>query len=178
MLALKIKWSSKLKIAGNIMLLLLVCFSVVSCSSNQELDYSEDRGVDVDERSYQIGMLSGFAELVKLGLKPMAVSGSFITSDMDILFPDLEAIAKLRGINVYRETDPLQTDLESFDRAEIVIFYTGDTLNQYLALKNEKRNLEQTNQYQGNPRLQISVKLGKLMGYSDEAIEIWLNSQH
>lgn len=39
-----------MKKCKNIILLLTICFSVISCSNNQELDYSEDRGIDVDER--------------------------------------------------------------------------------------------------------------------------------
>lgn len=159
-----------------ISLILATSLLLISCAENDDLSYSEDRGFDVNERSYQLGMLGGFAELVKLGLKPMAVSSSFITPDMDILFPDLEKIAQLRGIKVYRENSPLQTDLESFDRAEIAIFYTGDVLNQYLALKDEKQNLINANQYEGDARLQVSVKMGKLLGYSDDAIEVWLKS--
>ncbi len=156
--------------------ILITSIILISCTENEKLSYSEERGFNVDERSYQLGMLGGFAELVKLGLKPMAVSGSFIKKDMDILYPDLEKIAQLRGVKIYRETSPLQTDLESFERAEIVIFYKDDILNQYLALKDEKQQLLNMNQYEGAPRLQISVKLGKLLGYSDQAIEEWLKS--
>ena len=159
-------------------LILLSAVLFAHFANAQTMSYTEDRGYTVDERSYQIGMLTGFAEFVKQGLKPMAVSTSFSSEDMDVLFPDMEIMAKRLGVKVYRDNTPLETDLFPFSRAEIVVIYMGDVLEQYQAVKAEKAKLLENNAYTGAPRRQIAEKFGKLMGYDDAAIENWLNPDH
>lgn len=139
------------------------------------ISYAEDRGFEIDERSYHLGMISGFGEFVRQGLKPLAVSSSFTTPDMDILFPDLEVVAQNNEVEIYRDSSPLQTDLFPFSRAEIVVLYTGDVLDRYLALKEHQGELMAQGQYVGEARRDVAVRFGYLMGYSDEAIENWLS---
>ncbi|MCC3860810.1 hypothetical protein [Pseudemcibacter aquimaris] len=160
----------------NSIVIFLSTIFLISCTEQKDMEYTEDRGFEVNERSYQLGMLSGFGEFVKGGIKPLSVSTSFSSSDMDIIYPDLEIVAKRLGIKVYRETSPMETDLFPFSRDEIVIFYMGDVLDQYLAVKARKQALLDNDQYVGEARRQIAYDFGKLMGYSDEGIEQFLSS--
>ena len=140
------------------------------------ITYTVDRGFDVDERSFQLGQIRGYCSFVSRGLKSVAVSTTYTKADMDVLFPDFKIIADSYGIGAYRDSTPLETDLFTIDRPEIAVFYTGDVLEQYLALKAHQKKLIDNGEYVGAARRDVAVRFGKIMGYSDESIENWLSS--
>ena len=142
----------------------------------ETITYTVDRGFDVDERSFQLGQIRGYCSFVSRGLKSVAVSTTYTKADMDVLFPDFKIIADSYGIGAYRDATPLETDLFTIDRPEIAVFYTGDVLEQYLALKAHQKKLIDSGEYVGEARRDVAVRFGKIMGYSDEAIENWLAS--
>ena len=132
----------------------------------------EERGFIVDERSYNLGMLAGFAELVREDVKGAAFGNSLPTPEMDVFYPDVAILAERKGISVYRDATPLNTDLFSFDEGnEIVMLYKGDTLDRYLAIKADQARLIEAGEYEGEARLDIARRFGRLLSYSDEAIE-------
>jgi len=51
-----------------------------------------------------------------------------------------------------------------------LIYRDTEVLNEYLSLKEEKKQLEKDGAYTGNPRRDLAVRFGRLLGYSDEAI--------
>ena len=59
----------------------------------------------IDQRSYTLGGLATFAEMVRVGVKTLALSAAVTPEEMDDLVEDAERIAQEEGVLLYRETD-------------------------------------------------------------------------
>ena len=103
-----------------------------------------DMNREIDQRSYTLGGLSTFAEMVRVGVKTLALSAAVTPEEMDDLVEDAERIAREEGVLLYREPDLIVTDLFPADVAEgkhVLLIYKGATLDDYLALKKSKSEL-------------------------------------
>jgi hypothetical protein len=134
----------------------------------------QDTKPTIDQRSYNLGIMGGFAEVVRLGVKKLALSEVMTPEEMDGVMEDAEIIAKRNAVLIWRETDFLVTDLYPEDVAEgkhVLLIYTGDTLDEYLAIKADKAALIASNLYEGEARENIARRFGKLLSYPDEVID-------
>ena len=128
----------------------------------------------VDERSYNLGIMGGFAEVVYRGVKTLALSEVMSPADMDDILPDARIVAERNNVELYRETDLIVTDLFPADVAvgkHVLLIYTGDTLERYLALKADKDRLVANNEYSGEAREDIARRFGRLLSYPDPVID-------
>lgn len=128
----------------------------------------------IDQRSYNLGIMGGFAEVVKLGVKKLALSEVMTPEEMDGVMDDAMVIAERNGVQMWRETDFLVTDLYPADVAEgkhVLLIYTGDTLDQYLELKADKARLVAAGEYEGEAREQIARRFGRLLSYPEPVID-------
>jgi len=134
----------------------------------------------VDERSYNLGIIGAFAEVVRLGVKTLALSEVLAPADMDDLLPDAEIVAARNGVLLYREDELLVTDLFPADVARgkhVLLIYTGDTLERYLRIKSDKARLVESGSYHGEARRDIARRFGRLLSYPDAAIEDLIDAQ-
>ena len=134
----------------------------------------------IDQRSYQLGIMGGFAEVVKLGVKQLALSEVMTPGEMDGVMDDAMVIAERNEVQMWRETDFLVTDLYPADVAEgkhVLLIYTGDTLDQYLALKADKARLVVAGEYDGAAREEIARRFGRLLSYPESVIDGLLEKQ-
>jgi hypothetical protein len=132
----------------------------------------------IDQRSYNLGIMGGFAEVVKLGVKKLALSEVMTPEEMDGVMDDAMVIARRNGVQMWRETDFLVTDLYPADVAEgkhVLLIYTGDTLEQYLELKADKASLVAAGKYEGEARKEIARRFGRLLSYPDPIIDDLIN---
>ena len=128
----------------------------------------------IDQRSYNLGIMGGFAEVVRLGVKKLALSEVMSPEEMDGVMEDAEIIAKRNEVLLWRETDFLVTDLFPANVAEgkhVLLIYTGDTLDEYLAIKSDKVALIASNQYSGQARIDIARRFGRLLSYPEAIID-------
>jgi hypothetical protein len=128
----------------------------------------------VDARSYNLGIIGGFAEVVRLGVKTLALSEVMSPEVMDDILPDAEVVAARNGVLLYREPDLLVTDLYPADVAlgkHVLLIYTGDTLQRYLALKAHKAELVAGGRYNGEERTAVARRFGQLLSYPDAVID-------
>jgi len=128
----------------------------------------------IDDRSYQLGIMGGFAEVVRLGVKTLALSEVMSPEEMDGVMDDAAVIAERNRVEMWRETDFLVTDLYPADVAEgkhVLLIYTGDTLDRYLALKADKTALVEAGNYRGQAREDIARRFGRLLSYPDSVID-------
>jgi hypothetical protein len=128
----------------------------------------------IDQRSYNLGIMGGFAEVVRLGVKKLALSEVMTPEEMDDVMDDAMVIAERNKVQMWRETDFLVTDLYPADVAEgkhVLLIYTGDTLDQYLALKADKANLLAAGKYEGEAREEIARHFGRLLSYPEPVID-------
>ena len=146
---------------------LIISLLAVSAASAQ---YSQP----VDARSYNLGIIGGFAEVVRLGVKTLALSEVMTPEEMDDIFDDAEVVAKRNGVELYRETDLIVTDLYPADVAkgkDVLLIYTGDTLEKYLRLKAEKSALVSADHYDDDAKERIARRFGQLLSYPDAVID-------
>ena len=128
----------------------------------------------IDQHSYRLGGLSTFAEMVRVGVKTLALSAAMTPDEMDAFAADAERIAQEEGVMLYRETDLIVTDLFPADVAEgkhVLLIYKGATLDEYLALKKRKSDLVEAGSYAGEARRDIARQFGRLLSYPDANIE-------
>lgn len=144
--------------------------------SSAAADYTQP----VDARSYNLGIMGGFAEVVRLGVKTLALSEVMTPAEMDDILPDAEIVAARNGVQLYREPDLIVTDLYPSDVAEglhVLLIYTGDTLEKYLALKAERAALVLSDQYRGAAREDIARRFGQMLSYPDAVIDDLISNQ-
>jgi hypothetical protein len=129
---------------------------------------------EIDERSYQLGILGGFSEVVRLGVKNLALSEVLSADEMDAMMADALIIAERNEVQMWRETELLVTDLYPADVAvgkHVLLIYTGDTLEDYLQLKSDKQALVASEKYSGHAREDIARRFGRMLSYPDSVID-------
>lgn len=149
---------------------------LLSLSSTVLAQYSQP----VDARSYNLGIIGGFAEVVRLGVKTLALSEVMTPAEMDDILSDAEVVAARNGVKLYREPKLLVTDLYPADVAEgkdVLLIYTGDTLDRYLGLKAEKAALISAGTYDEAARENIARRFGKLLSYPESVIDDLIERQ-
>ncbi len=162
------------------LLILVTALGLLAGCKDQSASNTDDVGAaeeanptKIDQRSYRLGSIGAFAEMVAADVKELALSAPMTPQEMDALREDAEGIAADHAVDLYLETDFLVTDLFSRDLTDgkqVLLIYRGETLDAYLALKAEKRRLEEEAQYLGEAREEIARRFGELLSYSDEKI--------
>ena len=100
--------------------------------------------------------------------------------EMDGVMDDAMVIAERNEVQMWRETDFLVTDLYPADVAEgkhVLLIYTGNTLDRYLALKADKARLVAAGEYEGEAREEIARRFGRLLSYPEPVIDNLLQKQ-
>ena len=97
----------------------------------------------LDWRSYQLGVIAAFSEVVSLGCKRLALSSPMTEEQFNEIIDEATLIARDRGLTLYVDDDFLETRL--FDpehtRGKRVIHIASEraTIDEYEALWEEKR---------------------------------------
>jgi len=128
----------------------------------------------IEKRSFSLGAIAAFSEMVDLGIKKLGFSTTLTTEEADGLLEEAARLAARYNVKLYREKDLIVTDLFSADIAkgkEVLIIYSGDDIKEYLALKQLKKKYREEGKYNKAARREVACKLGKLLSYPDEAIE-------
>lgn len=129
---------------------------------------------EIDQRSYNLGILGGFSEVVRLGVKKLALSEVMSPDEMDAIMDDAMVIAKRNEVRIWREPELLVTDLYPADVAKdkhVLLIYTGTTLDEYRQLKADKEALLAAGKYTGMAREDIARRFGRMLSYSEDVID-------
>lgn len=131
--------------------------------------------MEIDRRSFQLGMINCFAEMVAAGVKRLAISPPLAPEEFEAIREASAAIVEGSGIRAYLETSLLVTDLQSADftrgKWSVLYYKDPDTLTAYLALKERKQVLEGRGAYNSKARQQISRGFMRLLSYPDSVID-------
>lgn len=129
----------------------------------------------VDQYSYRLGGLATFAEMVRVGVKTLALSAPMAPAEMDAFMTGASAVAKSERVMIYREPDLLLTDLFPVEISRgkhvLVIYHDDATLQEYLALKRRRAQLVASGAYSGAAREQVARQFGRLLSYPDHKID-------
>lgn len=94
--------------------------------------------IDMDKRSFVMGMITAFCECVAGGCKRLALSPPLKHEDYVAFRDEAEGIIEKHGLKHYHEQN---LDLPDEDRFEwIIIALKQDTINEYLAIRNKGIN--------------------------------------
>ena len=164
---------------GWVLPLAAAIFLLLGCGGGDSV--SDDAGgQSIDQRSYRLGSIGAFAEMVDAGVKNLALSAPMPPGEMDALMEDARRIAAEHGVEVYRETDFLVTDLfpsELTDGMDVLVICGAPTLQEYLDLKAAREHLVSSGEYAREARLEIARRFGALLSYSDEKIAALLEAR-
>lgn len=128
--------------------------------------------MELDRFSYRCGVIDCFNEMVRAGLKPMALAHPSPTpAERDRYLPFCAEICWQYGTRFFPEDDMLFTDLFplSANRGTYnIIFYREEAVRRaYEDLKAEKAALLAAGQYRGEPRRRLACRFGALLGYPE-----------
>jgi hypothetical protein len=145
-----------------------------SCAKAPLLKERPAKSWEMDSRSYHLGVIAAFSEVVAMGVKKLALSAPLSPEEMAQLLPDAERIAKENGASIFLEKDFLVTDLFPKDITEgkhVLLIYLDPIEDEYLALKSEKAELIALGRYEGEARRNLAQKMGRLLSYPETQIE-------
>jgi hypothetical protein len=122
-----------------------------------------------------VGEIKAWCEAAKNDAKELSLSAPFREDEYELILPYMREYAERNKVYYYLEKELLKTDLfQDIDLEGIwvfIIYRKQEVLLAYLSLKKEKQQLIEERQYQGVQRREIARKMGRLLGYSDSAIE-------
>jgi len=130
---------------------------------------------EIDWRSYQLGVIAAFAEVVDNGCKRLALSSPMTREQFDSVIEDAREIAAKRGLILHIDDDFLETIL--FDhtpiRGKTVIHIVAEqaTVDEYLGLKEKKRKHREAGALNEEVELEVAWGLGRLLSYDDGSIK-------
>lgn len=161
-----------------------ICIALLACSGiassaepekKPETDSSSRSTTEeIDRRSYALGAIAAFSEMVDLGIKKLGFSTTFKPGEVNGLLEEAQKIARKHNVKLYRENDLIVTDLFSADIArdrEVLIIYSGNDIDDYVALKRKKQDYKKQGRYDAAARREVAYELGKLLSYPDGEIE-------
>lgn len=134
---------------------------------------------ELDTYSYQCGAMESFCEMVRAGVKALALSQPAASREAwEELAPFARQIARTYSVQCYPEAAPLITDLFPLSATQgkfLYLFYRADhTLEEYLRLKERKSTMVDSGAYFGGNRTQIAREYGRLLSYRDETVRALL----
>ncbi len=130
----------------------------------------------MDSYSYQCGVIDVLNEMIRAGVKALALSRPLEDpAQRDALLPFSRQACKKYGTRLYIEDMPLVTDLfplSTYQGKRAIVFYQEDhTLEQYLRLKERKKSLLAGRAYFGGNRSQLAAEFGCLLSYPAERVK-------
>lgn len=138
---------------------------------------------EIDAFSYECGVIDCFNEMVRAGLKRLALAHPCDSAaQRDAYLPFCQQICARYGTKYFVEDDPLLTDLfpVSMNRGKYnILFYREDgVLGAYQGIKVDKRALVASGAYAGEARRQIALRFGALLSYPAEGCDRLIAENH
>ncbi len=130
----------------------------------------------LDAYSYHSGVMDAFNEILRAGLKRIALAHPCQTrEERDALLPYARELCQKYGNQLYVENSALLTDLFPIslnkDKVNIVFYRDPADLETYLDLQRRKAELVAAGAYNGPAREAIARDFGRLLSSSEEGID-------
>jgi hypothetical protein len=128
----------------------------------------------LDKRTFDLGMIYAFTECVASGVKKIGLSPPQTEKELKSIINEVKLITGEYNVTYYVDNDFLETLLfnPEYTRGKTVIHLAENSkaVQDYKALKEEKNEHIQNGTLTKKVEEIIAWKLGKLLSYSDEAI--------
>jgi hypothetical protein len=139
----------------------------------------DKNGNEIDKRSFRLGVIYCFAEMVSVGVKKLALSPPLTPEEHEAICEGSEKIVADFKVNSFLDKSFLVTDLFTEELTEgkwVILYYNkDDVLEIYNALKKKKQELLEAGMYGGDDRTEIAREFGKLLTYPEKQINEMLN---
>ena len=158
-----------------ILSLFILSFIILTSSILHAKQPASSHTNELHKPSYNLGIIAAFSEVVGLGIKKFAFSATLTPKEADGIEAEAARIIKSDNTKIYREDVLIITKLFPKNLAKdlvVFIIYTNNDIDEYLALKKKKKQLEKLNKYNDIAQLEIAYSLGKLLSYSDDKINL------
>jgi len=134
----------------------------------------------IDKFSYQLGAADCFCEMVRAGVKRIALSHPCDSKEeRDSFLPEFDKLCKKYGVHYYVEDEAFLTDLFplslNLNKFNVIFYQDESILNEYLDLKAEKKKAVSDGNYE-TYREGIARRYGKLLSYTDDGIQRLLDA--
>ena len=130
---------------------------------------------EIDWRSYQLGVIAAFAEVVDNGCKRLALSSPMTREQFDSVIEDAREIAAKRDLILHIDDDFLETILFDHEpiRGKTVIHIVAEqaTVDEYLRLKEKKKKHAEAGTLNDDVEHEVAWALGRLLSYDDDSIK-------
>ncbi len=128
----------------------------------------------LDKGSFFLGMIEAFSEVVMQEVKDLAFGPPMEEEDWQKIRGAALDIFKKFGVNYYEEKSLINTDIAPREalvgKLVPIIYLKAEVFDKYMVLKHQVESLENTNSYDSAEKLEASIALRRLLGYSEEAI--------
>lgn len=128
----------------------------------------------MDLYSYQCGVIDAFNEIVRAGVKDLALSHPASSKEIYELLPFVIGITQKYGTSYEVENELLITDLFPYSHNKgktVILFWKDpDVIEKYHELKKWKAYSLKHGTY-AQTRTDIAKEFGRLLSYSDKAID-------
>lgn len=136
--------------------------------------------MELERFSYQCGVLDAFAEMVRAGVKQLALSHPCANvEERNALLVYAQQLCEKYGILCCPEDELLITDLfpaqNNVGKPLILLFGSEKVLQDYRELKRRKQELLAMDAYKGKERREIARGFGRLLSYKASAIERFID---
>lgn len=151
------------KLIGSVFILGIVLF-IFSCQKREFLKES--------------GKLESFAEMVKAGVKPIGFGPTMSEAEAQLFANEAERIAEKYSLMLVLEEEFPETDLFPKAATEGQSFYVLGKENDLLAYQDWRevvRKTQESGEYSGKIRRDLSRRLGRLLGYPSHQINALLS---
>ncbi len=129
----------------------------------------------LDRRSYNLGVIFAFAEVVAFGCKRLALSPALTKAQFEDIRDEVQLIADEFNLVLNVDDDFLTTKLfnPSYTTGKTVIHLAAEqaTIDGYKELKEYKNKHAEAGLLNNEIEIEIARRLGHLLSYSDEAID-------
>ena len=126
-------------------------------------------------RSFNLGMIYAFVEVVASGCKRLALSPTLTQRQLEEIWEDVNLIAKEYSVVLYIDEDFMTTRLfnPEYTRGKLVIHLAAkqETIDEYRLLREKKNKHRIDGTLDEKVEQELAWGLGRLLSYSDDAIK-------
>ena len=128
----------------------------------------------LDQKSYEIGMINSFIEIVACGVKPLAISPPIEPENLPLMEEVSRELSEGFGTKYCVVESLMITDIQSaeFTKGKNSILYYKDdkVIERYHEMDRQIAELTAAGKYCGKIRRDLSIEFGRMLGYPMDVV--------
>ncbi len=128
----------------------------------------------LDQRSYEIGMINSFIEIVACGVKPLAISPPIEPENLPLMEEVSRLLSEGFGTKYCVVESLMITDIQSAEFTagkNSILYYKDDAvIRRYHEMDAQVARLTAEGKYCGEIRRELSIEFGRMLGYPMDVV--------